>query len=117
MNDPVPGAENPRNGQNTLSHSAAPESATLPPPASPDPYATVAPRPATVTAGDARAPVGYVIETELGRGGMGVVYKALSVALQRPCALKMILSGIHSGDAEVERFRTEAQAIARLQHP
>jgi serine/threonine-protein kinase len=58
-----------------------------------------------------------VIEKELGRGGMGVVYQARSLALQRPCALKMILSGAHSDAAEVERFRTEAQAIARLQHP
>jgi eukaryotic-like serine/threonine-protein kinase len=67
--------------------------------------------------GDARAPAGYVIEKELGRGGMGVVYLARSVALQCPCALKMILAGVHSGDAEVEHFRTEAQAIARMQHP
>jgi len=66
---------------------------------------------------DARAPSGYVIEKELGRGGMGVVYLARSIALHRPCALKMILAGVHSGDAEIERFKTEAQAIARLQHP
>lgn len=66
---------------------------------------------------DPRAPAGYEIERELGRGGMGVVYLARSLALQRPCALKMILAGAHSGSAEVERFRTEARAIARLQHP
>src|SRR5262245_59285071 len=62
-------------------------------------------------------PAGYVIERELGRGAMGVVYLVRSLALLRPCAMKMILSGAHSSSAEVERFRTEAQAIARLQHP
>jgi WD40 repeat protein len=87
-------------------------------PSIPDADATIASEASRHEAiGDARAPAGYAIERELGRGGMGVVYLARSVALQRPCALKMILSGVHSGDAEVERFRTEAQAIARLQHP
>jgi formylglycine-generating enzyme required for sulfatase activity len=78
---------------------------------------TLPPAPAPVAGSDARAPAGYAIEKELGRGGMGVVYKVRSLTLQRPCALKMILSGAHSGGEEVERFRTEAQAIARLQHP
>ncbi len=83
-----------------------------------DSAATLAPDATRAEAGgDARAPAGYAIEKELGRGGMGVVYLARSLALQRPCALKMILSGAHTGSAEVERFRTEAQAIARLQHP
>ena len=82
-----------------------------------DPAITVAPAPPSQTSDDSRAPAGYAIERELGRGGMGVVYQARSLALQRICALKMILSGAHSGDAEIERFKTEAQAIARLQHP
>jgi WD40 repeat protein len=92
--------------------------ATLPP-VNHDPDATLAPEQTqtALSANDARAPAGYAIEKELGRGGMGVVYKARSLALQRDCALKMILSGVHSGSAEIERFRTEAQAIARLQHP
>ena len=118
---------------NTTVPSPAPEDrATMPPPASlsssdaatwqspgPDARATPTPNGVTTqnTSGDARAPAGYVISKELGRGGMGVVYLARDVALHRPCALKMILAGVHSGDAEMDRFRTEAQAIARLQHP
>jgi eukaryotic-like serine/threonine-protein kinase len=59
---------------------------------------------------------GYEVLGELGRGGMGVVYKARHVRLKRPCALKMILAGAHAAPEEVARFLAEAEAIARLQH-
>ena len=60
---------------------------------------------------------GYEILGELGRGGMGVVYLARKLALNRPCALKMILAGRMPGSAAAARFRTEAEAVARLRHP
>ena len=59
---------------------------------------------------------GYEILQELGRGGMGVVYLARHRALKRLVALKMIRGGASAGPKELARFRTEAEAIARLQH-
>jgi hypothetical protein len=60
---------------------------------------------------------GYSVEGVLGRGGMGVVYRARHLALNRPVALKMIRAGASSSASALARFRSEAQAAARLQHP
>jgi WD40 repeat protein len=60
---------------------------------------------------------GYAILGELGRGGMGVVYRAQQLRLNRLVALKMILAGAHAGAEERSRFLAEAEAVAHLQHP
>jgi hypothetical protein len=60
---------------------------------------------------------GYEIGELLGRGGMGLVFKARHKALKRDVALKIVVSGAHAGADERARFRTEAEAVARLGHP
>ena len=60
---------------------------------------------------------GYEILAEIGRGGMGVVYQARQVNLERTVALKMVLHGEYASPDARRRFRTEAAAVARIQHP
>jgi serine/threonine protein kinase len=82
--------------------------------------------PSTLTTGDANPVIGfapsdvsagYQILKEVGRGATGVVYQARHCRLGRIVALKVLRAGVHAGPAERERFHSEAQAIARLQHP
>jgi serine/threonine protein kinase len=59
----------------------------------------------------------FVIQQELGKGGMGVVHRAWDERLRRTVALKMLLEGAGASAEAVQRFYREAEAVARLKHP
>ena len=67
---------------------------------------------------DVRMRIGaYDILDQLGRGAMGVVYRAYSLRLRRTCAVKVLSGGEHSSDLEILRFQNEAMLAGRLDHP
>src|SRR6266700_2203683 len=59
---------------------------------------------------------GYEVEAVVGRGGMGIVFRARHLRLNRLVALKMLLAGAYAAPRERARFQREAEAVARLQH-
>src|SRR5437870_5761105 len=75
------------------------------------------PSPALSPLRDAPLVPGYEILSVLGEGGMGTVYKAWHLTLNRPVALKMVREDRKPTKSQLARFRLEAQHVARLHHP
>jgi hypothetical protein len=102
-------------GQSSLERLAAP---LRQPPSHSDDTATFSNTTAAAPPVDAGRSFGdYQLLAEIARGGMGVVFRARQVSLERPVALKMILAGQLASADDVRRFRQEAEAAANLDHP
>ena len=67
--------------------------------------------------GEAFRTAGYELISLLGSGGMGIVYEARHISLDRPVALKVLRNFGKSSNSELKRFRNEAQVVARMDHP
>ncbi|MFL5339244.1 MAG: serine/threonine-protein kinase, partial [Gemmataceae bacterium] len=120
--DVVPGAPSTHKDSADSARPAAGVAETLPPqgPVAPETAPTLAPGETADTLPPGVLPEevpGYELLCELGRGGMGVVYKARQRALHRHVALKMIIAGEYANAQACVRFLSEAEAIARLHHP
>src|SRR4051794_8911786 len=99
-------------------------SSTVSPTDRPQPDQPTLPSPTVIMPASGGPPIGpggapfgeYELLCELGRGGMGVVFKVRDRSLDRIVAIKMILPGVLPGPTELQRFHSEAEAAARLQH-
>jgi eukaryotic-like serine/threonine-protein kinase len=105
--------------QKSIDRAAAPLRGLVPPAANAAEAPTLAPgeAPADAGLGTVRYFGDYELLEEIARGGMGVVYRARQVSLNRIVALKMILAGAFASPLDVQRFRTEAEAAGNLDHP
>ncbi|MBL9139372.1 MAG: protein kinase [Verrucomicrobiales bacterium] len=92
----------------------------------PEPFDSLISQPESVPGqawSDSRDPVesirlgDYLLEEQLGHGGMGVIYRARQISLDRIVAVKLLLLGRYSSVESLKRFRREAQAAASLRHP